>query len=250
VNVSTWHALGITSVAVGTGVVSAGGLLAYSVFVPRCQFWSPVIRSIPDREAIALTFDDGPDERFTPRILDILAQHNTKATFFVIGRFAKETPALLRRILDEGHVLGNHSLDHDHFGVNRNRAYWQRQIGETQKIVADITGQQPYLFRQPMGFKNWHIDHAAKEIGLPVVGWSVRGLDTKIQDPAKLARRVLARVGGHDIIVLHDGVEPARRHASSQQNTVDALPAILNGFVEKELRPLTLIDALVPAESE
>jgi peptidoglycan/xylan/chitin deacetylase (PgdA/CDA1 family) len=246
VDSSTWHALGIASVAVGAGVLSAGGLLAYSVFMPRCQFWAPVIRSIPQRDAIALTFDDGPDERFTPQILDILAQHNAKATFFVIGRFARKSPALIRRIVDEGHVLGNHSLDHEHFGVNRNLAYWRTQIGETQKIVADISGQQPYLFRPPMGFKTWHIANAAKEIGLPVVGWSVRGLDTKIHDSGQLARRVLAKVAGYDIILLHDGVEPGRPSPASQQNTVDALPAILNGFAEKEHRPLTLVDALIP----
>jgi peptidoglycan/xylan/chitin deacetylase (PgdA/CDA1 family) len=249
VDVSTWNTLGIASVALGAGILSAGGLLAYSVFVPRCQFWSPVIRSIPQRDAVALTFDDGPDERFTPRILDILAGHNARATFFVIGRFARQSPAIIRRIADEGHVIGNHSLDHDHFGVNRKRAYWRTQIGETQKIVADITGQQPYLFRPPMGFKTWHIASAAKEVGLPVVGWSVRGLDTKIHDAARLARRVLARVGGNDIIVLHDGVEPGRTPASSQQNTIDALPALLDGIAEKELRPLTLLDALVPAET-
>jgi peptidoglycan/xylan/chitin deacetylase (PgdA/CDA1 family) len=205
------------------------------------------VRSIPQRDAVSLTFDDGPDERYTPRILDILAAHDAKALFFVIGRFAKKSPALIRRIASEGHLLGNHSLDHEHFGVNRSFAYWKNQIGETQQIVADITGEQPFLFRPPMGFKTWHIANAAKEFHLPVIGWSVRGLDTKIQDPAQLTKRVLARVGGHDIIMLHDGVEPGRPSACTQENTVGALPAILEGLAGKELRILSLVDALIPA---
>lgn len=241
------HGLAVGGIALGAGALSAGGLLAYSVFVPRCQFWSPVIRSIPQRDAVTLTFDDGPDERFTPRILDILNERNIKAAFFVIGCHAKKSPALVRRIADEGHVLGNHSLDHEHYGVNRKFSYWQHQIGETQKIVADITGQQPFLFRPPMGFKTWNIARAAREAHLPVIGWSVRGLDTKIQDPAQLSGRVLRQVGGHDIILLHDGVEPGRPANASQENTVAALPSILDGIAQKELGILPLIDALLPA---
>src|SRR3954470_21312349 len=101
----------------GAGILSAGGLLAYSVFMPRCQFWAPVIRSLPQSDGVALTFDDGPHPEFTSRILDILAAEKVSATFFVIVQFAKEYPSLIRRMHDEGHTLGNHSYDHEHFGV-------------------------------------------------------------------------------------------------------------------------------------
>ncbi|MGN6367862.1 MAG: polysaccharide deacetylase family protein [Phycisphaerae bacterium] len=234
--------------AASAGILSGGALLAYSVFMPRCQFWAPVIRSIPDRETVALTFDDGPHPDFTPRILDILAQHHAHATFFVIGRYAKQHPDLIQRIANEGHTLGNHTLDHDRFGVNQKRDYWRTQIHETQRIVADITGQPPVLFRSPMGFKTGHIARAAKEARLPFVGWSVRSLDTRPLSAQKLVDRVLARTAGHDIILLHDGIEPNRTsHTASQQNTVDALPVILEGLADKKLRPLSLLEALIPA---
>lgn len=234
--------------ALSGGILSAGGLLAYSVFAPRCQFWAPVIRSLPQRHAVALTFDDGPHPTFTPAILDHLAAHQAKATFFVIGRHAVKHPDLLRRIVDEGHAIGNHSFDHDHFGVNRNRAYWLAQVFETQKAVADATGRPPLVFRPPMGFKTWHLAAATREAKLPIIGWSVRGYDTRPVAPDDLARRVLAKTSGHDILLLHDGLDPrpVRGAAQSLQHTVDALPKILAGIREKELSVVPLIEALVP----
>src|SRR4051812_44800816 len=98
--------IGMALAAAGAGVLSAGAVLAYSVFVPRCQFWAPVIRSIPQRDCVTLTFDDGPHPEFTPRILDILKEHSARATFFVIGRFAKQFPEILRRMHAEGHTIG------------------------------------------------------------------------------------------------------------------------------------------------
>ena len=234
------------------GALSAGGLWAYSVFSPRCGFWSPVVRSLPQSNAVGLTFDDGPHAEFTPRVLDILAEHQVTASFFVIGRFAREQPAIVRRIFEEGHSLGNHSLDHEHFGVNRPRGYWDRQLGETQKIVADITGRLPLLFRPPMGFKTRHIAAAARGLRLPVVGWSLRGWDAgkKGVQRGELSRRILKRVGGHDIVLLHDGVEPFRPAGSSQAATVEALPAILRGLAEKELRAVSLVEALVAGSED
>ena len=125
-------------------------------FAQRCGFWAPVVRGLPQREGVAVTFDDGPDERFTPRMLDILAAEGkggVKGTFFVIGRRAAALPGLVRRIFEEGHTIGNHSLDHERFRMGRGRAYWREQIAETQKIVAEITGEPPVMFRPPWGYK-------------------------------------------------------------------------------------------------
>jgi peptidoglycan/xylan/chitin deacetylase (PgdA/CDA1 family) len=247
----------LLATALTAGVISAGGLLAYSVFAPRCQFWAPVVRSLPQRDAVALTFDDGPDETFTPAILDHLGAHGAKATFFVIGRHAQRHPGLLRRMDAEGHGIGNHSFDHAHFGVNRNRAYWDGQILDTQKTIADIVGRPPLVFRPPMGFKTWHIAAAARAAQLPVIGWSARAFDTRPMPPAELARRLLGRVSGHDILLLHDGIDPHRSRAAAggggsgggggQQHTVDAVPAILAGIRAKNLRIVPLLEALVPA---
>jgi peptidoglycan/xylan/chitin deacetylase (PgdA/CDA1 family) len=234
----------MASVAASAGVLSAAALWAYSVFVPRCQFWAPVIRSIPQSDAVALTFDDGPHPVFTPQILDILARYEAHATFFVIGRFAAEHPGIIRRIHQEGHAIGNHTLDHDHFGVNQKFPYWQRQLGETQKIVGDITGQPPYLFRPPMGFKTRHLARAARELHLPIVAWSLRAYDTRPVSTEKIANRIIKGCGGHEIVAMHDGLEPARSNAS-QQNTVDALPMVLEALRVKNIAAVSLLKALL-----
>src|SRR3954470_23853297 len=98
--------LPVLLVGSAVGALSAYALWAYSVYSPRCQFWSPVIRSLPQRDAVALTFNDAPDPEATPPILDVLAKERVKATFFVIGQEAERQPELVRRIVAEGHTLG------------------------------------------------------------------------------------------------------------------------------------------------
>ena len=194
---SAIHYLPLALSAAAAGICSGGALLAYSIFMPRCQFWAPVVRSLPQMDAVALTFDDGQHPEYTPRILDILAQQNVRACFFVIGRYARKFPEIIRRMHAEGHEVGNHTLDHDHFGINRDRAYWMKQVGQTQRILAEITGRPPLLFRPPMGFKNWNVAGAAKSERLPIIGWSVRGYDTRAMagDGAERAAGVEADVG-------------------------------------------------------
>ena len=246
--------LPLVATALSAGVLSAGGLLAYSVFSPRCQFWAPVVRSLPSREEVALTFDDGPHPEFTAGILDVLAKERVKGTFFVIGRIAKEYPSMVRRMVEEGHAVGNHSFDHEHFGVNKNRAYWDGQIRETQRVVMEITGKAPVLFRPPMGFKTWHIAGAAKAVGLPMIGWSVRAFDTQAIGAQELTRRVVKKTSGHDIVLMHDGMDPHRKGGSggevSQKQTVEALPGVIAGIREKGLRIVPLVEALVAGARE
>src|SRR5262245_58644935 len=120
------------------------GTAAYATFAPRARIWSPVIwhgdRSGPPR--VALTFDDGPSPEFTPAILDTLGELGVRAAFFVIGASAVRAPALLRRMADEGHVIGNHTFDHDHFGVMRRARYWRDQLSRTDEIIASSTGRR------------------------------------------------------------------------------------------------------------
>lgn len=226
----------------GAGMLSAAGLWAYSVFVPRCQFWGPVIRSLPQREGVALTFDDGPDAEVTPRVLEVLAAHGVKGTFFVIGKRAKEQAALLKRIHAEGHAIGNHSLDHEAGGWKRDRGYWDRQLRETQAIVADAIGVPPLLFRPPLGYKTRHIAAAAAELKLPIIGWSV-GSET---ETTRGAGDYLKRINGFDILLLHDGKQPD----GAAPSTADILPALLAGIAVKGLEVAPLIASLVAASDQ
>ncbi len=108
-------------------------------------------------------------------------------------------------------------------------------------------GRRPILFRPPMGFKTWHIAAAARREKLPVIGWSVRGYDTREESATALRSRVVKQTTGHDIVLLHDGIDPvrARKEGATQRPTVEALPGIIEGIRAKKLTIAPLIEALV-----
>ncbi len=233
-----------------SALLAAGGAaatLGWSVFAPSSNVFGPVLRVLPNTSAIALTFDDGPTERSTAQILDILGEHQVRATFFVIGRNVRLAPTLVRRMAGEGHAIGNHSWDHHHLGICSFRAYWRDQIERTNQIVFDASGVRPNLFRPPMGFKTWHLAAAVRDLRMQFVGWSLRAFDTRDLAPEMIFARIVNRLRGGQIIMLHDGVEPARLKAS-QQATVRALPAILRAFRSRSLTTIPLESSLQAGE--
>ncbi|NRF93205.1 polysaccharide deacetylase family protein [Paenibacillus frigoriresistens] len=125
---------------------------------------------------VALTFDDGPDDKYTPRILDILKKEQVKATFFIVGEHAKQHPQMMKRIVEEGHVIGNHSWDH----LNLSHASTdkiQSEIVSTDDVIKQITGVVPNLFRAPYGAVSPQVVKESLSSGHQLIGWSVDTLD-------------------------------------------------------------------------
>lgn len=221
---STWMA------AVTPVVVTAGGVLAYGFANPRSRIMGPLTwRAAPSRDGhakrIALTFDDGPNPSWTPGILDTLNSTGTPGAFFVIGAHAQRHPALLRRIVAEGHLIANHSYDHARHGLWRHGRYWRDQITRTDELILRLAGVRPSLFRPPFGFKHFFQMSAARRCGHTVVTWSRRAMDS---GPRPTAGRIvdrLAHVDDGDIILLHDGHEPGRPHRRAA--TVDAIGSLI-----------------------
>jgi peptidoglycan/xylan/chitin deacetylase (PgdA/CDA1 family) len=227
-----------TELAMGALAASAAGIACYATFAPRAALWCPVISRGPsDPARVALTFDDGPWPESTAAILDILAESGVGAAFFVIGRNAARWPDLLGRICAEGHILGNHSYDHDHFGVLGRRRYWVDQIARTDEVITRAAGAPPAFFRPPMGFKTAHMAAGLRAGGHRVVAWSRRALDGVGTTPERIGAR-LARCRAGDIIALHDGVEPnVRRDARA---TIGALGPAVRSLRAQGLEPVRL----------
>lgn len=196
-----WLVIAALSILVGLGVA-----------VPQMSFFGPFIcRGQSSRREVALTFDDGPDARSTPALLDLLHNEGVPATFFCIGKRVAAERELAARISREGHLLGNHTFNHSNltncFGPGRLR----EEMQHTQDAILAASGTSPGYFRPPMGLSNPFTFYMAKKLGLQVVGWTIRSLDTRITDSECVARRVADRLKPGAIILLHDGNIPGER---------------------------------------
>lgn len=214
------------------GASAALGVLAYGTFAPRSRLWGRILSRAADASAdgrpagVALTFDDGPTPGGTDRVLDVLRAEGVPAAFFVVGRNVDRWPDLVRRMDAEGHVVGNHTYDHSHYGICRAQWYWDREVVKGDAAIERAIGRRPAMFRPPMGFKTGHVTLAARKRGLATVTWSRRAVDGVPTTPGRILDRLAASTGPGDVVLLHDGIEPhARRRDPSA--TAGALPPLI-----------------------
>ncbi len=153
---------------------------------------------------ISITFDDGPNPDFTPKILKLLKDKNAKATFFLVGKKVAQHPKIVQRILEEGHSIGNHSYSHSNgFGFFSTDKIVS-ELKETNTIINKLTGKEMKLFRPPFGVTNPNIKKALKVTKHHSIGWSKRSLDTAILSEETVYNRVTADLRKGDIILFHD----------------------------------------------
>ena len=173
---------------------------------PQNQFFGKTVSSGPaDRKVVALTYDDGPNPPYTDRILDELKELDVKATFFVVGRAAQAHPGEVRRIVAEGHAIGNHTWDHSHLLVQTPHQIHE-ELSKTDDTIFAATGVRTRLMRPPFGARDFAVIDQARKDGYSVIMWSVP-LPKDWEQPGDMtiAKRVLAHVKDGSIIVLHDG---------------------------------------------
>ena len=188
-------------------------------------------------KSVALTFDDGPSPD-TLEILEVLRDENVKATFFLIGKQVEKYPAITKRIVADGHEIGNHSYSHPIFLFCSPRKT-RREIEKTQEIIEKLVGRTPRLARPPCGVRTPAYFTAAKDLGLQTIQWSDAGFDWKKISAEKVAQKVLNTVQSDSIILLHDGDSAGKR---DRRTTAESLPLILNGLREKGLRVAPLAE--------
>lgn len=179
-------------------------LIVYLLFHPRNQ-WLVANRSRVDgARCVALTFDDGPDPVYTPKLLDLLWEKGVKATFFVIGKRADQYPEIMRRVWAEGHLVGNHTWSHNPLFCFLTPRRLRAEIERGTESIRRSCGSSPRFFRSPVGLRHLLLSAYLENAGLEYISWSIRTLDTFSDDSSVLARRILNRTAGGDIILLHD----------------------------------------------
>lgn len=188
-------------------------------------------------DRVYLTFDDGPDPEWTPRVLNVLDKGGAKATFFAIGQQAQQSPDLVRRIHDAGHAVGNHTFSHRHpWFMSQQTA--RAQVRDGANAISDVLGIEPRFYRPPHGRERACMNDEAHRCGEQVVLWNVSAIDWGPLGVADSIEKRLDAVKGGDIVLMHDG--------QNKHNRPDQLLQILPLFLRK-LSDRGLRAALLPS---
>lgn len=211
---------------IGTAAAAVGVFLFYACSVPTSQFFRPVLNRGPvEGRRLALTFDDGPCAPFTAQILDVLKEHHVSATFFLCGKNVESFPDLARRMVAEGHTVGNHAFSHP-FLYLRSRRFMGEEIGRTQQAIERATGVRPRFFRPPYGARWFGLMRVLKQQGLQMVMWSATGYDW-MKGEEGILQSVLKEIRPGAVILLHDGRNVLPVSDIDRSATVVALPQII-----------------------
>lgn len=189
---------------------------------------------------VALTFDDGPDPRFTNDILDVLNQYNVPGTFFLMGSRAVAYPEIVTRIQSEGHVIGNHTYFHPNLVDESSLETLEREVTRTEDALNDIIGFRTRLFRPPYGFLYNELVEKLAEMNYLVIGWSVDSLDWQEDPPEVIASNVLGITHPGAIILMHDGAD----WDGDRTNTIEALKQIIPTLQEQGYEFVTVPELL------
>ncbi len=187
-----------------------------------------------EKKGIALTFDDGPDPKFTPEILKILDDHRIVGTFFVIGKKVESYPEILKEIEKRGHIIGNHSFSHSPTIPFFSKTKLEADITHCTNIIKTLTGRHTKLFRPPFGVTNPRYAKVMKSLDLLSIGWNVRSFDTILKDPKQLFSRIKNRLKDGSILLFHD----------TQEVTLQTLPKMIR-YCEQEGIKILPLDQLI-----
>lgn len=209
------------------------GLIVLGNFVASSGVFGKVLIAGPtDRPHVALTFDDGPDPETTPLVLDVLEKYGARATFFVIGERAMRHPGLIRRLIDAGHQVENHSHRHSWATAFGPTPKLVREFGQAQAAIRDAGGKLPRYFRAPIGILSPPIVAAAQTLGLTIVGWTAKARDGWASTSVDAAcRRLAGSLRPGAILLLHDAGEQldatqAARPTIAPQVLAELLPML------------------------
>ncbi len=215
-----------TEISIGVGVLASAGLAAggyaYAALWPASRIFGHAL-TMPDRAGeLALTFDDGPNPAWTPKLLDALAEHKVHATFFMLGCRAEAEAALVRRLIAEGHAVGNHSWSHPNLAYSGD-AKVREELKRSKGVLEQITGAPVRHFRPPFGGRRPGVFRIGRELGMTPVLWNAMTNDWEERSVDKIVGALSAKIdrferrGRGTILVLHDGghLEPAAERGPS-----------------------------------
>jgi peptidoglycan/xylan/chitin deacetylase (PgdA/CDA1 family) len=214
-----------------TAIVGAAAIAGYQSMAPTAQWYGKTFTGFSrDSKKLALTYDDGPNDAHTQRLLEVLAKHNVPATFFLIGRYVKQRPGLAREIAQAGHMIGNHTQTHPLL-IFKSEIEIKREITQCSSALEDAVGESSNLFRPPFGGRRPAVLRIVRELGLQPVMWNVTGYDWNAPPAAEIERKVAKRIPDGSVILLHDGGH--KQLGADRSQTVIATDHLITRYKEE-----------------
>ena len=212
------------ALATGAALVSAG----YQSMAPTGQWFGRAFHGLPrGSRQIALTFDDGPNDPHTLRLLEVLARHNVLATFFVIGRYVRQRPDIVREVASQGHAIGNHTFTHPLLTFESSLNI-RKELQDCEQAITDSIGPHSALFRPPFGGRRPGVFQLVRQLGLEPIMWNVTGYDWNAPSADYIEKKVASRIRGGDVVLLHDGGHKA--FGTDRSNTVQAVDRLIERY--------------------
>jgi peptidoglycan-N-acetylglucosamine deacetylase len=188
-----------------SAAAAAAAAAGYQSMAPTGQWFGHAFTGLSrGSKQLALTYDDGPNDPHTQRLLDVLARHEIRATFFLIGRYVQQRPEIVRELIRAGHVVGNHTFTHPLL-IFKSAREVRSQLESCNRALTDAVGEHSNLFRPPFGGRRPAVLRIARGMGLEPIMWNVTGYDWNASSSEQIERTVTRQVRGGDVVLLHDG---------------------------------------------
>jgi peptidoglycan/xylan/chitin deacetylase (PgdA/CDA1 family) len=215
---------------------AAASYAGYATMAPTSQLYGRTLTHGSDPNQMALTFDDGPNDPHTLHLLDVLAKHNAKATFFLIGKYVRQRPEIARAIAVAGHEIGNHTDSHPNL-ILVSAARLRQELAGCNKALEDALGNKVTVFRPPFGGRRPNVLRTARGMGLNLVMWSVTGYDWSAKSADQIVEKVSRQVDSRpkaqgEIVLLHDGGHLA--FGTNRAFSVEATRILLERYAGKQ----------------
>lgn len=208
----------------------------YATMAPTSQLYGRTLTHGSDPNQMALTFDDGPNDPHTMHLLDVLAMHNARVTFFLIGKYVRQRPEIARAILAAGHEIGNHTESHPNL-ILVSAERLRQELADCGKALEDALGNKVTLFRPPFGGRRPNVLRTARRMGFNPVMWSVTGYDWSAKSAEQIVHKVSGQVDSRpkaqgEVVLLHDGGHLA--FGTDRAFTVEATRKLLKRYASKQ----------------
>jgi len=232
------------SSAAGLALAASAG---YQTMSPTGQWYGRTFTGLPPgSKQLALTYDDGPNDPHTLRLLEVLAKHDVCATFFLIGRYVQQRPEIAREIVQAGHVIGNHTFSHPNL-ILASAAQARAELENCERALNDAVGEHSRLFRPPFGGRRPVTLRIARSLGLQPVMWNVTGWDWNAKPAEYVERKIAGRIRGGDVILLHDGGHA--EFGADRSQTVRASDLLITRYQAKGYEFVTIPEMMEHAPS-